>query len=431
MRNLAKKLSGYSLFSAAALILGFARELIVASSFGLSYELDVFVAIMGFHLFFGVQVGNALENAFVSKVAKLDGDHHVVENFISSLYGLILINCIIGVVLILISDDLIKFIFPKFNNQQLALSNTLVDLFVITILFANVSGLMRGGLNVLRDFSPGFLSGSFISIFSIASVLLFSAEIGINALVFGFMAGNFFVLLFFGFRLSRKCSFAGMLRFPNIFDPKLFYIWSAAAIVLIGEVFYQATSMTERSLASLLQVGTISSFFYASALVMVPLALIVVPATTILFPRMTETFGRNREEGVKLLKDFGRYILLFSILLVIILTTSSDYLINMIYVRGRFSVEDGHRTAAILSIIAFSLPALSVSRLLAYSFYALSDYRTPVYGHIVHWLILLSLGFTFVPIYGAKGLAFSSVAAVTCATLLMYVLLLKKLRHGG
>lgn len=430
MRNLVKKLSGYSIFSAVALILGFIRELVVASSFGLSHELDVFVAIMGFHLFFGVQVGNALENAFVSKVAKLDGNHHVVENFTSSLYGLIIVNCIIGALLISISDNLIKFIFPQFNDQQLALSDFLLDCFAITILLANISGLMRGGLNVLRDFSPGFLSGSIISICSIASVLLFSAEMGINALILGFMLGNFFVFLFFGVRLSRKCSFSGILKFSNVFGPKLFYIWSAAAIVLIGEVFFQATTMTERSLASLIQVGTISSFFYASALVMVPLALIVVPATTIIFPRLTEAFGRNREEGERLLRDFGMYVLLFSVLLVIILATSSDYLINMVYVRGRFSVEDGHRTAAILSIIAFSLPALSVSRLLTYSFYALSDYRTPVYGHLVQWLILLSLGVNFVPTYGAKGLAISSVVAVTCATLLMFMLLKRKLRHG-
>jgi len=65
--------SGYSLLTGLGLLLGFIRELTVASTFGLSSELDVFVAVMSVQLFFGAQIGNALETAFISRIAKQGG----------------------------------------------------------------------------------------------------------------------------------------------------------------------------------------------------------------------------------------------------------------------------------------------------------------------------------------------------------------------
>jgi len=429
--NKIKKLSVYFVFTGIALLLGFARELIVASKFGLSHELDVYVAVIGFHLFLGVQVGNSLESTFVSKVAKLGGAHHISENFIASFYSLLIINAFMAVFLFVFSKDLIAAIFPSFSAHQQDLSIKIMRYLIITIMFANIAGLMRGGLNAMRDFAPGFMSGSVISLSSIVSVFFFADKIGIDSLIFGFVIGNFLVLIFFATRFLRHGEMFNNLNNANLrtYKPKMFYIWGATAIVLVGECFYQAAAMTERSFASTLKVGTISSFFYATALIMVPLSLIVMPLTTVLFPRMAEAFHRNKQEGIRLLKSTGIMLFLFAIILVLLVSIFADPIIELVYVRGRFSPHDAHRTAAVLSILVFSLPFLSVTRLFTYSFYSISDYRSPVYGHFIHWLLLLLLGVYFVPILGARGLAISSVLSVVLSTTFMFVLLIRRLRH--
>lgn len=430
MLAIVKKLSLYSILSAIAMLFGFCRELVVASKFGLSSELDVFVAVMGFHLFFGAQIGNALETTFVSKVAKNADVANVTESLSASSLSLLVINIFIAAFLLLLSGNLVKFIFPSFNESQTLLGVSIINYFIISIVLANVTGLLRGGLYVLRKFTPGFLSGSIISFVSIISVMLFADTIGISALVYGFVAGNFFVLLVFMIYLHKNGIF---LKYVNLFKcggpkPK-FYIWSAAAVVLVGEIFFQTYSMTERSLASSLQVGTISSFFYASTIVMVPLSLFVVPLTTTLYPQLAQIFPGDKSGGIRLLRKYGFTLFLSAMVVVIFCSIFSKIIVEIVFVRGRFSMDDAERTADILSIIVFTLPFMSIARLIRYSFYSLADYHTPVFGNFVNWLLLLSLGNYLVPTFGAKGLAFSSVIATGCGTTIMTMLLIRKLRY--
>src|SRR5262250_1595030 len=94
-----REASGYSLLTAVGLALGLARELTVASTFGLSPQLDVFVAVMTLQLFFGAQIGNALETAFIARAAKEGGVRIVRREVKPALCGLLLVN--LGVVLFL------------------------------------------------------------------------------------------------------------------------------------------------------------------------------------------------------------------------------------------------------------------------------------------------------------------------------------------
>ena len=414
--------------SGIALLLGFARELVIASRFGLSPDLDAYIAVLGFHVFFGTQIGNALENAFVSKVAALGGGHHVATNLRSSFRSLVAVNIAVAAFLLLFANSLLNAIFPAFTASQHALSVKILYFLIFSIAFANTAGLVRGGLYVARQFAPGFLSGSVISLSTILTVLLFSRKVGIASLVGGFIIGNFLVLVLFVIVLKKNGVLSQDLR-TDAYRPKRFYIWSAAALVILTEIFSQAYSITQRSFASTLKVGTISSFYYATTLVMVPLSLFMTPVTTTLFPRLTETFSKDPREGVRMLRKYGGILFLFSVAIVALAVKFSHPLVRLIFVRGRFSLYDARRTADIFSVLVFFLPFSSISRLATYSFYALSDYRTPIYCRSFEWLMLLVLGAFLVPRYGATGLAYTSVIATICWSCLLLTLLMLKTRN--
>lgn len=427
--NRIKKMSSYMVLSAITLLLGFARELVVASRFGLSLELDAYIAASGFHLFFGTQVGNALQNAFVSKVSALGDTHHIKANFRSSLYSLVIVNVGIAAFLTLFAGRLISTIFPDFVPQQHALAVRILYSLIISIVFANTAGLIRGALYVTRNFAPGFLSGAVISVSTILSVLLFSGTIGIASLVVGFIIGNFLVLILYGTILWKS----GVLAIngdENRYVPKRFYIWGAAAIVIVTEVFYQAFTMTERSFASRIQVGTISSYYYAYTLVMVPLSLVMAPVTIMLFPHMAETFSKNVKSGLHMLRNYGGALFAFSVGIVVFTSVFSEVIVRLVFVRGQFSLIDAQRTAGIFSILIFQLPFMSFARLVTYSFYSLADYATPVFCMLTKWLLLIVLGDYLVPRYGAKGLALASTTAAAFWSCLMLLLLLLKTRNN-
>lgn len=404
----ARTLSGYSLLTGLGLLLGLARELAVASAFGLSPQLDVFVAVLTIQLFFGAQVGNALETAFISRVASEGKALIVYRSLWPAIYGLALVH--IGIIgcLAVTGSFLLDTIFPSFDRGQLELaSHTLYALF-LPIIFASTAGLLRGALAVLGSFAPGFLAGSIVSCCTIVSVLLFASSLGIDALTLGVSIGNLGVLTLFAGRLvvlkREVVSVTSPALSPSV-NGSWFVLWGAATTVLIGELVYAGMALTGRSLASRLPPGSIAAFFYASTIVSVPLSLIVRPVTTMLFPRMVKTLKEDVRAGLRALRVPIVALVTASALVVWLMSFLAEPIVETVFVRGRFSLDHAKLTASILSVTIFALPFMSVGQLIRNACYSLSDYRSPILGLAVQWMMVIGLGTLLLPRYGVRGLA--------------------------
>jgi len=415
-------LGRYSLLSGAALTFGLVRELTVSAKFGLNKDLDVYLAMSGFYLFFGAQIGNALEMVFISKSAKMDNAERVTEQVIKLIKTLLIVNLLTMIILYNTSSYIIKWIFPSFTPTQVELGVTLLAWLILAIIFSNLSGLMRAGLNVLRIFTPGMLAGSIISISSSIAVYFYGDTLGINALLYGFIVGNGLVFLMISLIFLKAANFSYRQR---LHTSKTFAdgVWKAVAIVIIGEAAFQGFSMTEKSFASTLAAGTVSAFFYAWTLVSIPLSLIVMPLSTVIYPRLAEKFGKDKRDGFAMLKRYGGWLFLFGLSIVTIASNFSEELVKLIFMRGQFSMADAEKTAEILSILIFALPLLSLSRLTRYSLYSLSNYTGPVLALALSWVVIAIAGYILTPIYGVTGLAYSSTMAVATEAIAMLLIL--------
>jgi len=414
-------LGRYPLLSAAALGFGLIRELTVSAKFGLSKELDVYLAMSGFYLFFGTQIGNALEMVFISKSAKLDTAKSVTEQLAKMVKAMLVINLLAILFLYMTAGYLIQWIFPGFTPAQIELGISLLTWLYLAIAFANLSGLTRASLNVLRIFTPGMLAGSIISISSSIAVFFYGDKFGIKALLYGFIVGNGLVFLMTSLAFLRVADFS-YRKHPH--TAKLAKgIWKAVVVVIIGEVAFQGFSMTEKSFASIMEAGTVSAFFYAWTLVSIPLSLVVMPLSTVVYPRLAATFGIDKWQGYAMLKRYGGGLFLFGLAVVSVASGFSEYLVKLVFMRGRFSEGDAQKTAEILSILIFALPLLSLSRLTRYSLYSLSNYTGPVLALALSWAVIAIAGYALTPIYGVMGLAYSSTLAVATETVAMLLIL--------
>jgi putative peptidoglycan lipid II flippase len=421
-----RDVSGYSLLMAVGLALGFLRELTVASTFGLSPQLDVFVVIMTFHFFFGAQIGNALETAFISRAAKEGGPASVSRAVKPALCGLLLVN--FGVVLFLLGSGgfLLQNIFPRFDAMQATLGVRTLHMLALPIVFASTAGLLRGALSVLGTFAPGFAAGSIISLCSILSILFWSEDFGIDALTLGVATGNLLVMLLFGLQLVRLTWSTPSESKPSA-RSGWFVLWGAAGTILLGELVYLAVGLTERSLASWLPSGTIAGIFYASTIVSLPLSLLVIPLTTMAFPRMVKAFGQDRMIGFGMLRTQALLLLCVSFGVVAIVSIFAEPIVELVFMRGKFSLEHARFTASILTITIWTLPFISLGRVFRNSCYALSDYRTPIVGLALQWLLLAGLGAALVPFVGVQGLALAIVAGEVATSVTMGTRLAMKL----
>ena len=424
-----REASGYSLLTAVGLALGFARELTVASTFGLSPQLDVFVAVMTLQLFFGAQIGNALETVFIARVAKEGGVVTVRREVKPALCGLLLVNLSVVLFLMMSGGFLVQSIFPRFDAEQATLGVQTLHFLTAPIVFASTAGLLRGALAVLGAFAPGFVAGSIISVCSIASITFWSENLGIDALTLGVAMGNLLVLLLFALQLIRLTRTTPCV--PTLPSRKgWFVLWGAAGTILVGELVYSAVALTERSLASWLPTGSIAGFFYASTIVSVPLSLLVIPLTTMTFPRMVKAFGQDRTTGLAMLRKQVLLLLGVSFAIVTVVMFFAEPIVELVFMRGKFGLEHALFTASILSITVWALPFLSLGRVFRNSCYALSDYRTPMVGLTAQWLVLAGLGALLVPLAGVQGLAIAIVAGEAVTSVMMGSRLVMKLRSA-
>lgn len=426
-----RALTGYSLLTGLGLLLGFVRELMVASTFGLSPQLDVFVAVMTVQLFFGAQIGNALETAFISRIAGRSETGAVFHSVKPAVYGLLCVNA--GVVLCLWGGGawLLEGLFPRFDAGQQVLATQTLHIFLLPIVCASTAGLLRAALSVMGAFVPGFMAGSVVSVCTIISIIFFSSALGIDALTVGVAVGNLAVLGFFLGRLALLTHGAGastMKASPALKLNGWFTLWGAAATVLLGELVYAGVGVTERSLASWLPAGSLAAFFYASTIVSVPLSLVVVPLTTMMFPRMVDAFGRDGRAGVEQLRTHGLLLVMASVAVLLIVIPFAQTIVETVFMRGRFSAEHARLTASILSVTVIALPFMSLSRLVRNASYAVSDYRAPVAGMGAQVISLGGLGLLFAPRFGAQGLAAAMVAGEAAALLTMGLILHMRLR---
>ncbi len=417
----------YSLASGIVIVAGLAREIVVASTFGLSGDLDVLVAVMGFHLLLGVQVGNAVQQVFVSKLASQQ--RHRLKPLIKRAALILLsINAVTLAALVLGSGPVLRWIFPEFTVEQYETGFRLIRLLLFPIACAGMAGIFRGALSLMGRFTPVLLGGAVVSLSTIVSVLVFADRWGIDALVWGFAAGHFLVVAWFAQALWRcPASPSAALAEDRNQRVEVSELWRPTLVVLFGEFLFQAVVMTERSFASGLGTGKIAAFFYAGSIIAVPLALFTTPINTTLFPKLARAFHAGYREGRALLVRYGAVLFGGALLFSFTLALGAKPLIEIALVRGKFSMNDAETTAHILSMLVWGLPLAGLYGIIRNSFYSLSDYRTPVMGYGIKWLTLILCGGWLIPSYGVDGLAFSSVAAQATDTGVMGWLLHRRL----
>jgi len=405
-----KTLSWLSFLSAIVLALGFVREVIVAREYGLSADLDTFIAVSGVYVLLGLQMGNTLETTIISHWKDLPSKEESNE-FLASVIALLLMlsAVMIGGVMVFFERGF-GLLFSSLAETHMGNAFLIMKIFFVAIVCASVSGLLRGVLNKQRVFAPGVIGGAVISVCSIGAVLLFASGYGIFALVSGMAVGHILIMLWYIFLLRKR----GFIRVPKRWVSREWLIrafWAAVGVVLLGEFFYQGYGIALRSIASGFGVGTISSFYYATSLMLLPLTLIIGPLLTIVYPRLTEAFHQDKSIGTRVFVKVSFFLVMFSLLATAVLILFAKDLVSIVFVRGEFSVQAGEKTAHILMLIAMSLPFLSINRLGKYALYSVSDYKTPMFSNLFSLITLLAFSWLLIPGSGVDGLAIAIVLA--------------------
>ncbi len=374
--------------------------------------------------FFAIAAG-ALGVAFIPVLTdKLhSGDRKSLWEIASSLLNVLaIVMTVVGVVIFVFADHLIKMIAPDLDRQPEHFREAVIIMRLIAFnpLLFTLSGIITSVQQTFGRFFFFAIAPLFYNSAIIVGIFVLYDSVGVIGLGVGALLGAIVQLL---------VAWLGMLGLKFEYRPRI--VWGNGGLrkVLrqlparsLDQGIDQVNSIVEVNRAHALQIaGTVSSYSFALTLQNVPIMLIGTSIATAAFPRLTARLSQNRPDLFR--KEFLqilRTMLWLTVPVVIVAFFCRGYLARLIYgdVAPAVALIFGYLTVSIIFRIIYAM----VSRY----FYAYKDTKTPLIVSIVAIGLNIALAFSLArpESYGVAGLALAqSIAAVVEVTILVAIML--------
>lgn len=418
----------------ASRILGYVRDMVMASLFGAGLASDAFIAAFRIPNTLRRLFGEgSLSIAFVpvfTDCYNRQGREEAERLAASALRLVAAVLALVVAVGIVLSPAVVHLLAYGFTDEpeKYLLCVRLTRLMMPYLLFIGLVALCMGILNVLGHFAAPALAPTVLNITMIGTVFLFSwlshsQTTRVIGLALGVLVGG---ALQFGlqvpFLIKKKINF---WRSAPLWHPAMKQVLVLMGPAVFGAAVYQINSLVICLLGSLLPQGSITYLYYADRLVQFPLGLFAIAMATAVLP----TLSRQATEGQW---DALRSTFSHAIRLILFITLPSmagliilrEPIVALLFEHGAFGGQTTRLTASALLYYGIGLWAFSAVRILIYTFYALKDTRTPVTAAVIAIVANICLGVILMGPMKHNGLAL----ALSLASMLHVVLLCMALR---
>lgn len=193
---------------------------------------------------------------------------------------------------------------------------------------------------------------------------------------------------------------------------------------LIGMGLLQFSTLVNLYFASSLQEGSISYIYWADRLLELPLSLVSVSLGAALLPTLSALAVQKDRH---LFKETAQESFLMNIFLAwpaaLGLFFLAEPLVEVLFLRGRFTMEDAQATSQVLKIYAASLILISCSRVMMPLYYAIKNTWFPAVISLFCLLVHLGLAPLLMQKYELKGLVLSGLVAAFLNALILFLAL--------
>jgi len=414
----------------ASRVLGLVRQRTLAHFFP-SEELSLFFAAFRLpDLVFEVLVFGTFSSAFIPVFSRLIKDK---ESLAWETAGII-VN--IGGILFLIASILLglhaEFIYqilaPGYSGAE---RQTIVAL--SRVLFAAqgffvVSYVLTGVLESSRRFLVPALAPLFYNLGIIAGTTYLGPKYGLFGPAYGVIIGasvHFLIQLPLASKLGFR--FVGKIKLTS----EVIKIARFAAPRVLETMFLQIVKTFELVFSSLVSAASYAYFTFGNTLQLLPVGLFGTSIAKAALPTLSQESGNLkafRKTLLTALYDMSFFIVPIAAVLVVLRIP----LVRLVYGTDIFSWEATVQTGYVISAFSLGVVFQAASALLARSFYALHDTKTPVVISIVSMLVTVAVDYLLVGLLGLNvwGLAAGvSIGSAIQAAVLFYFINKKTL--GG
>jgi len=430
--KLVKSAGGIGLATLASRILGYIRDMLIASCFGTgTYAVAFFAAFRIPNLFRYLLGEGALSASFIpvftdylQKSSREEAWQLAMATF--NLLFLVLTGITLlgtwGAPLIA------RVLVPGFAPDQVELTTNLLRLLFPFLLFIGLAALAMGILNSFKHFAFPALAPMVLNLAMIISLIFLvkpQSLGGIRVLSLSVLIGGLGQLLIQVPILRKKGMPARLMtifRHPGV--KRIVFLMGPAAL---GLAIYQMNIVVDTifgSYESIVGEGAIAALYFGNRLMQLPLAIFGIAIATAVFPAMA---GQVSQAEIDKLKETLLLALKMAFFLIIPssvgLIVLGRPLVSLLFERGAFCARSVQDTATALSYYSLGLFAYAGVHITSRAFYSLQDTKTPVKIAGLTLLINIVLNLVLMQPLRLGGLALAtSLSAMVNLGLLLYLL---------
>ena len=407
-------------------IVGYVREIYIASAFGVTGQTDAYVAAFTLPDWLNyILAGGTASITFISIYTRYlsQGKEDDARKTFSAIISII--SAVLIVLLIfaeIYAPQFTHWYFRGFRPDQVALCAFLTRILLPAQLFFYIGGVVSAVLLSRRLFLLPALGPLIYNACIIIGGIVGARRFGLASLAVGALAGSFVGPFLVNALGAAKTRIGFHLNF-NLRDQG-FREWIRLSIpLMLGVSLVTADDWILRFFASH-GAGDITRLNFAKRLFAVPIAVLGQATGQASLPFFARLFGEGkRQEFARQVSDSVYRLTAASLLLSAWMMAASLPIIDLAYRRGHFHFHDSQETATYFFWFALSLAFWSAQALYARAFYAAGNTLTPMVASTLITIASLPIYSLLYHQRGVVGLAIASDIGILLNTAAMVILL--------
>lgn len=432
-QNIAKSAAMIAIFTLISKALGFLREVMIASKFGSGMETDTYFVAMTATVIVMGTLGAALNTTLIpvfSEIGEKKGKFGRLRYLNNILNIVFFITLILSILAFVFSPLIIKIMAKGFEGEQFDLAVRLNRIGLPIVIFLGFTYVFSGFLQSKQVFGPHAIMGIPYNLVFLIYLFFFAGNQSISTLmVISVIASatQFLIQLpavrHLGYRYSL---------YVDLNDPYLGKALILIIPVLLGSAVQQINVIIDKTLASDLVEGSISSLTYASRINDVIISVFVMAITTVVFPMLSQAFSQEDNEKVKRIFNQGiNIILIITVPATIGIFILSEPMVRLFFQRGAFDDTATLMTSQALVYYSIGLVGSSLRLMLNKVFYSFQDTKTPMINGVFAVILNVIFNLILIKHMGHRGLALATSISAIITTMMLFIDLRKKIGPLG
>ena len=383
-------------------VLGMLREMVYAAFMGNTWVASAF--IMAFqvpNLFRRLLGEGALTAAFIPIFKQKEVSHGETEMWRAAnavISGLVAAALVVTV-LVIIGISIVLAV--GVHNPETRLMLRLLRLMFPYMLLVCLAAVLIGMANARGHFFVPALGAVILNVIMIASVLFLAPRMGaqlqtqIFGLAIGVLAAGLAQALFQLPSLTREgYRYAWVSPWG---DPTVGEVVRKMLPGSIGVAAFQINVLVTQCFSFWFEPSIVSTFNYSVRLMELPQGMFGISLATYLLPTLSGLAAQKQfPEFRSTLRQGISHLAFANLLAAAVALTLAEPIVRLLFERGAFTPTATHRVALALACLAPGLLFFSLNNILARSFFALNDIKTPMKVSVFCLGLNLVLAFWFV-----------------------------------